>query len=156
MKEAIKMQLSATTDYAIRIILYLLKHNQIVRSVELSEELNIPKTYVLKVTKKMANAGIVKCYQGVNGGIKLVEKTNEITLWDVIDVTENTTMINKCLEKNGFCYGKRAEDCPVRKVYVFLQKAMQERLQSIKLSDLLENTDYHLSKELKIDQQKDF
>ncbi len=63
------MQLSITTDYAIRITLYLLQHKQIVRSSELSEKLDIPKTYVLKVTKKLEKVGLIKSYQGASGGI---------------------------------------------------------------------------------------
>ena len=61
------MQLSITTDYGIRVVLYLIKHRQIVKSTKLSEELNIPKNYILKVTKKLEEAGIVNIYQGVNG-----------------------------------------------------------------------------------------
>ena len=59
-KAGIYIQLSITTDYAIRITLYLLKHKEIVRSSELSEKLEIPKTYVLKVTKKLEKVGLVK------------------------------------------------------------------------------------------------
>ena len=98
-KAGIYMQLSITTDYAIRITLYLLKHKEIVRSSELSEKLEIPKTYVLKVTKKLEKVGLVKSYQGASGGIVILKDADQITLWDVIDATENTTMINKCLEK---------------------------------------------------------
>ena len=134
------MQLSITTDYAIRITLYLLKHKEIVRSSELSEKLEIPKTYVLKVTKKLEKVGLVKSYQGASGGIVILK-----------DATENTTMINKCLEKNGTCSLLQTATCPVRKVYIFLQKAVEERLQSIYLSDLLDDVDSVLERELEID-----
>ena len=145
------MQLSITTDYAIRITLYLLKHKEIVRSSELSEKLEIPKTYVLKVTKKLEKVGLVKSYQGASGGIVILKDADQITLWDVIDATENTTMINKCLEKNGTWSLLQTATCPVRKVYIFLQKAVEERLQSIYLSDLLDDVDSVLERELEID-----
>ena len=41
--------------------------------------------------------------------------------------------------------------CPVRKVYIFLQKAVEERLQSIYLSDLLDDVDSVLERELESD-----
>ena len=47
------MQLSITTDYGIRVVLYLIKHRQIVKSTKLSEELNIPKNYILKKNEKI-------------------------------------------------------------------------------------------------------
>ena len=89
------MQLSVTTDYAIRVTLYLLKKREIVRSCELSEELKIPRNYILKVTKKLEEVGIVKCYQGKKGGIEIVKIAQEITLWDVIEATESTTKFGK-------------------------------------------------------------
>lgn len=145
------MQLSITTDYAIRITLYLLQHKQIVRSSELSEKLDISKTYVLKVTKKLEKVGLVKSYQGASGGITILKNADQITLWDVINATENTTMINKSLAETSSNISNPSVTCPVRKVYIFLQKVVEERLQSIRFSDLLDDTDNALEKELEID-----
>ena len=103
------MQLSVTTDYAIRVTLYLLKKREIVRSCELSEELKIPRNYIAQ----------------------------EITLWDVIEATESTTKINRCLGKGGYCNRDGRSSCPVRKVYSVLQEAMEERLITIKMKDLM-------------------
>ena len=131
------MQLSVTTDYAIRVTLYLLKKREIVRSCELSEELKIPRNYILKVTKKLEEVGIVKCYQGKKGGIEIVKIAQEITLWDVIEATESTTKINRCLGKGGYCNRDGRSSCPVRKVYSVLHEAMEERLITIKMKDLM-------------------
>ena len=131
------MQLSVTTDYAIRVTLYLLKKREIVRSCELSEELKIPRNYILKVTKKLEEVGIVKCYQWKKGGIEIVKIAQEITLWDVIEATESTTKINRCLGKGGYCNRDGRSSCPVRKVYSVLQEAMEERLITIKMKDLM-------------------
>lgn len=131
------MQLSVTTDYAIRVTLYLLKKREIVRSCELSEELKIPRNYILKVTKKLEEVGIVKCYQGKKGGIEIVKIAQEITLWDVIEATESTTKINRCLGKGGYYNRDGRSSCPVRKVYSVLQEAMEERLITIKMKDLM-------------------
>ena len=109
------MQLSVTTDYAIRVTLYLLKKREIVRSCELSEELKIPRNYILKVTKKLEEVGIVKCYQGKKGGIEIVKIAQEITLWDVIEATESTTKINRCLGKGEkFLSGEKSLLCITR------------------------------------------
>jgi len=103
----------------------------------LSEELKIPKNYILKVTKKLEEVGIVKCYQGKKGGIEIVKTAQEITLWDVIEATESTTKINRCLGKGGYCNRDGRSSCPVRKVYSVLQEAMEERLITIKMKDLM-------------------
>lgn len=132
------VQLSVTTDYGIRIVLYLISHNKVTSSAILSEELGIPKTYVLKVTKKLETAKIVASYQGANGGIGLLRKPDEISLWDVITAIEMTTAINKCLEEGGCCDRHAEDHCKVREVYEVLQKVVEERMGDIKLIDLVE------------------
>lgn len=131
------MQLSLTTDYAVRIILYLLEKGVVVKSQELSEKLCIPKTYVLKVTKKIEKSGLVTLYTGVNGGIAIAKRAEEITLWDVICSTEKTVKINKCLEEDGECSRQEVANCPVREVYCMLQEAVKDRLSAIKFDSLL-------------------
>ncbi|MBS6210398.1 MAG: Rrf2 family transcriptional regulator [Clostridiales bacterium] len=133
------MQLSLTTDYAVRIILYLLEKGVVVKSQELSEKLCIPKTYVLKVTKKMEKSGLVTLYTGVNGGVAIARRAEEITLWDVVYSTEKTVKINKCLEEDGECSRQEAANCPVREVYCVLQEAVKNRLSAIKFDDLLKS-----------------
>ena len=58
------MQLNITTDYAIRIVLYLSTTQEKATSKELSENLCIPQHYILKVTKKLENAKLINVYNG--------------------------------------------------------------------------------------------
>ena len=46
------MQLTNTTDYAIRIVCYLASENKVITTAELSRELNIPASYIPKITKQ--------------------------------------------------------------------------------------------------------
>ena len=62
------MRLNITTDYAIRIILYLSMKGGIISSKELSETMKIPENYVLKVARKLTKAGLTRTYVGKNGG----------------------------------------------------------------------------------------
>lgn len=45
------MQLTITTDYAIRIVCYLAKKQQMTSAAELAQELQIPISYIPKVTR---------------------------------------------------------------------------------------------------------
>ena len=49
------MQLTSTTDYAIRIISYLTEKNGSASANELSDELNIPNSYIPKIIKNLKN-----------------------------------------------------------------------------------------------------
>ncbi len=54
------MQLNVTTDYAIRIILYLALRKEITTSKEIAAAMSIPQNYVLKITHKLVEAGLIK------------------------------------------------------------------------------------------------
>ena len=50
------MQLTSTTDYAIRIVCYLAAQRQMISTSELSQELSVPSSYIPKITKKLKQA----------------------------------------------------------------------------------------------------
>lgn len=131
------MQLNITTDYAIRIIVYLSKTQEKATSKELSENLCIPQHYILKITKKLENAELINVYNGKNGGFSIAKEKSQISLLDIIETMEPTTKINRCLEPDKYCSRCATEYCPVRKVYCFLQKEIEERLSSITVDEIL-------------------
>ncbi len=58
------MHLTMSTDYAIRIIVYLSDRKYLASSRELSKNLNIPQSYVFKVLRALQKAGLVKSCSG--------------------------------------------------------------------------------------------
>ncbi|UTY38558.1 Rrf2 family transcriptional regulator [Allocoprobacillus halotolerans] len=131
------MQLNMTTDYAIRIVLYLSRSEGKLTSKELSENLCIPQHYILKVTKKLENGKLINAYNGKNGGFSIAKDKAQISLLDIIKLTEPTIKINRCLELDKYCNRCATEYCSVRKTYCFLQKNMEERLSSITIEEIL-------------------
>ena len=53
------MQLNVTTDYAIRMILDIALKDKIVTAAEISNDMKIPKSYVLKMAKRLKTAGLL-------------------------------------------------------------------------------------------------
>ena len=78
------MQLTSTTDYAIRIISYLTEKNGSASANELSDELNIPNSYIPKIIK---NNHLINATEGMKGGYSLAKSSDEISLYDVISVS---------------------------------------------------------------------
>ena len=116
-KEENEVQLKVSTDYAIRIVLYIAIKKDIVQSKELSETLGIPQSTVFKIGKKLSD--------------------NEISIFSIIDIFEPTIRINSCLEEDKYCSRFATETCPVRKVYCTMQKHFEEYLKKIKILDLI-------------------
>lgn len=131
------MQLNITTDYAIRIVLYLATSQGKSTSKELPENLCIPQHYILKVTKKLENEKLINVQNGKNGGFSIAKDKAQINLLDIIKLMEPTIKINRCLELDKYCSRCATEYCSVRKTYCFLQKIMEERLSSITVEEIL-------------------
>lgn len=132
------MQLNVTTDYAIRIVLYLAIRGELVNSESIASAMGIPPNYVLKVTKKLVLAGIVGRVVGAQGGFLLAKRTEKISLYEIINLMEPTTKFNRCLEEDKYCSRFATENCPVRFFYSGLQKLLETKLQEMTVADLLQ------------------
>lgn len=130
------MQLNLTTDYAIRIILYLATKRGVVSSLEISEKMAIPQNAVLKIMRKLNKAGLTKNHIGVQGGYSMAKPATEITLLSIINLMERTSRINRCLEEDRYCSRFVTESCPVRNFYCILQQELESKLSAITIENL--------------------
>ena len=87
------MQLNQTTDYAIRMILYLAKAAQTVPSSKLSAALGISSRYLLQIGARLRDAGMVRVSYGNSGGYVLAKSPEQITLFDIIVIMEGIVQI---------------------------------------------------------------
>ena len=131
------MQLTSTTDYAIRIVCYLAAQRQMISTSELSQELSVPSSYIPKITKKLKRAGIIKACEGIKGGYQIAKQPENISLRDVISCTESTMAISRCLEKEGGCSKNYIACCKVHQILLDLQNIYNNRLESVKISDII-------------------
>lgn len=134
------MQLNLTTDYAIRIVLYLAMKGGIASSIEIAENMAIPQNAVLKIMRKLNSAGFTKTHIGIQGGYSLATPAEKITLLSIINTMESTTKLNRCLEDDQFCSRFTTESCPVRNFYCLLQRELEEKLSSITVQTLLNDS----------------
>lgn len=131
------MQLKITTDYAVRLVLYLAMKRRIITSHEISEALCIPQSMVLKIGRRLSDAEIVDISTGVQGGFSLRKKDTEISLMDIIKTMESTMKINRCLEEDEFCSRGAVSYCTVKETYGKIQDVLEKRLSEITIHDLM-------------------
>ena len=131
------MQLTSTTDYAIRIVCYLAAQRQMISTSELSQELSVPASYIPKITKKLKQAGIIKACEGIKGGYQIAKQPENISLRDVISCTESTMAISRCLEKEEGCSKNYIACCKVHQILLDLQNIYNNHLESVKISDII-------------------
>ena len=131
------MQINVTTDYAIRVFLYLAVKNSITPSSEIASTMGIPKSYILKITNKLQDAGIAERIVGARGGFMLTKNPEKINLYEIIKIMEPTMKINYCLEDDEYCSRFATDNCPIRNFYTRLQNELESKLQEITVKMLI-------------------
>lgn len=104
------MQFNVTTDYTIRTILDLASSGGKRTASEVAESMGIPQNYLAKIFKKLLDGGLVKVVRGRNGGYRLNRPAEEISLYDVISLSEKNFEVE-------LLFGRRSQ---VLKGYKFL------------------------------------
>lgn len=133
------MQISVTTDYAIRIIVFLdLEGKGTSRTAdEISKAMHIPKGYLAKILKKLKNGNLIDSVIGQKGGYYLVRDKKEITLLQIMENIEKTMFVNRCLEPDHYCNRAATHSCQIRRYYQEMQEEIREKYLSISIEELI-------------------
>lgn len=131
------MQLNLTTDYAIRLVLYLATVERAAGSTEISDLMCIPRGQFGSISKTLRERGIIETLRGTNGGFRLAKQPEEISLHEIVNAMEGTTRINRCLDPDGYCSRNGAPNCPVHKFYSRIQSQLDQAFQEVTIASLL-------------------
>ena len=97
------MHLSKTSKYAIKLLTHMATQNtHMHKSKELCEKLDIPYKYLSAIITNLSKNGILHSSKGRNGGITFMKELDEITLKQIIDITESSS-IEQCIMRSGEC-----------------------------------------------------
>jgi Rrf2 family nitric oxide-sensitive transcriptional repressor len=130
------MQLNLTTDYGIRVVLYLAQKNSVVNSKEICKEMGIPHTYMHKIARGLKNVGIIKEVRGSVGGFELKENPDKVSILTIANAFEKTMNITTFLEKNEFCSRDTTPYRKVREFYTEIQNELNTKMDK-KISSFL-------------------
>ena len=100
------MQLTAHTDYALRVLIYLTIHpHQLITIGELAEYFDISKNHLVKVVHHLGIKGFVLTVRGKGGGICLARPPQQINIGHVVREIETHFQIVECFspKKQGLC-----------------------------------------------------
>lgn len=132
------MYINLESDYAVRIILYLIREDKMIDAKKISNATGVTIKFVHKIMRKLLNNGIVESQKGSKGGYLLLKKPNEITLLEIIEMVEGEYTFSRCLshdtKRDKWCDNKY---CKVKNVYEIITKDVRYKLNSVKFSDLL-------------------
>ena len=127
------MNINQETDYALRIVLMLCKEGLDNRldAKYLSEEGKIPLRFLLKLTRKLTQAGIVKSFRGTNGGYTITREPKNITFKDVVEAIQGPIIVNRCLYDKKACSANKSAHCSIHKALSGVQNTLVEELSKL-------------------------
>lgn len=132
------MNINQESDYAFRIILMLSKEglDNKLDAKSLSERGNIPLRFLLKLTRKLTQAGIVKSYRGINGGYAITKEPKDINLKDVVEAIQGPIIVNRCIYDKKACSANKTGHCSIHKALSGIQNTMINELEKVNFDSL--------------------
>ena len=101
------MRLTRQTNYAVRILMYCAANDgNLSRVPDIAEAYGLSEAYLFKILKPMMDVKIIESVRGRNGGIRLAKDAADITLFDVVRVTEENFALAECFDDEN-------SDCPL-------------------------------------------
>ncbi len=129
------MRFAKTTEYGIRVMIYIGKHRQTWHSVHaLHRRLDIPYKYLARLMRDLTRAGLLEVLHGKDGGYRLKGALSEIYLYQVVGVIEGLDNLERCIL--GFEECNENEPCPLHEAWLPFRKGIKELLYNTTLQEL--------------------
>ncbi len=133
------MLITREVDYALRILRGLSKGEQF-SAVELADNEQIPRPFAYKILKKLKNGKLVAVQRGAKGGYTLVAELRHVSLYDLLNMMENSKYVSACMDKAHQCAWRAKRNngaCQVHRHLAAIQAALDEQLKAYSLYDLI-------------------
>lgn len=106
----------------------------------IAESKHVPLRFLEGILLEFKRAGILESTRGVDGGYSLKRPPEDITLSDIIRVTEGSIHFVSCLDCNpdAECeFGWNTDTCGIRKVFSDLHSRLSDELENTTLKDVI-------------------
>lgn len=101
------MRLTKQTNYAIRMLMYCAANEgELSRVPEIARAYSVSELFLFKILHPLVEAELMQTVRGRNGGVRLAKPAADITVADVVRVTEDNFAMAACFEND-------AVECPL-------------------------------------------
>ncbi|WP_455475588.1 iron-responsive transcriptional regulator RirA [Bartonella sp. B17] len=93
------MRLTKQTNYSLRMLMYCADNQESLNRIpEIAKAHAISELFLFKLLQPLVKAGFVQTVRGRNGGIKLAKPAEEISVADIVKVTEDNFSMAECFD----------------------------------------------------------
>ena len=130
------MILSRTSQYAVQAMIYMATQppGTPVLNRDVALRLNVPAPYLAKILQGLGKNGLLYSFRGRLGGFCLREETAQMSLMQLLQLTEGADFTQSCLLGLKRCGEDTA--CPVHHSWLPIKERVIEMLNEMKLGEL--------------------
>lgn len=132
------MYFTLETDYAIRIVDCLSRSNGRMGAKIISEKTGVTLRFSLKILRKLVASGIIRSFQGAQGGYEIARPLDDISLNDIVETIEGPFTLNRCQHDDFECTRVADKECPYHYLFTELSEKVISELKSTKISKFIE------------------
>ncbi|MGN6549455.1 MAG: iron-responsive transcriptional regulator RirA [Pararhizobium sp.] len=132
------MRLTKQTNYAIRMMMYCAveRDGRLSRVQDVARAYAVSELFLFKILQPLVEAGLMESVRGRKGGVRLAKPASEITLYDVVRVTEENFAMAECFE-TGAVECPLVDSCSLNGALYKALNAFFEVLQGYTIEDLV-------------------
>jgi len=134
------LKLTKSTDFALRILIYLAGENRSSTVPIMASKLGISYNHLSKIVQTLAKANIINTRQGKNGGVELNKKPTSINLKQIVDLMDGRPQLSMCLDENAENDTKicvLTETCKLKHVFLTIQDQIDHMFEEVNIAQMI-------------------
>lgn len=136
------LRISKMADYGTLVMAYLASQAGLaLNAKEIAEGTRLAVPTVSKLLKLLARAGLLTSLRGAQGGYRLAQAANTISLAQIIDALEGGTSLTECSHNSGIC--SLESTCSLHSNWKLISLTIRKTLQNISLQDMVQKQGIH-------------
>lgn len=129
------LRLSRLADYGVVLLHQIASSDDLCSSRELAFQTGIPRPTVGKVLKDLSRHGLLISVRGVNGGYRLAQPADELSILTIIEAMDGPLSLTACAQKVGPACDHEGH-CQIREPWRRINHAVAGALSSLRLADM--------------------
>ena len=129
------MKLTKSSDFALRLIIYLAEQAVPVAMPRIAKDIDIPYHHLAKLVQCLSKNKIVQTFQGKYGGVSLLADPKNLNLKHVIELIDGPVMLTQCLEDKSSC--KLTPICKLKLVFHEIQTKINRIFEQTYLDEII-------------------
>ena len=133
------MLISTRGRYALRVLIDMAEHQSdgLIPLKEVAKRQEISEKYLESILKTLVKNGVLTGTRGKGGGYRFNQSTEQVTVGEILRMTEESLSAISCLEE-GAAACPRAAQCRTLPLWQGLDRVIQEYLDRYTIADLMQ------------------